>query len=575
MRKSPRGAVAALAAAALLLAGTFPAAAQPPASTTTDPARPGTLQDCASLVQLELDGTVITSSEPVPTGELVNAGVAVGEHCLVRGRANERTSPVDGQTYAIGFEMRLPADWSGRFLYQANGGLDGNVTPAVGSFTGGQLRNGLQMGFAVLSSDAGHSAAQNPLFGLDPQARLDYGYAAVGTLTPIAKTIVEAAYGRSPDTSYIAGGSNGGRHTMVAAARYADEYDGFLAVAPGFNLPQAAVSQIWGAQQWNTVTTDPGNLADAFTPAERQSVADAVLARCDGLDRIADGMVQDSARCQRFFDVQRDVPTCEAERDGSCLTAAQKDVVERVFTGATTSTGERIYTSFPYDAGITNGDWGAWELSLSVFLDPMAVGFVFSNPPESPAILADLPGYALSVDVDAKAQEIYRASGIYDQSAMQFMTPPDPARLDTLRKTGGKMIVVHGASDAVFSADDTARWYEELDAANRNKAERFVRYFEVPGMGHVSGGAATDQLDGLGALVAWVELGHAPDRIVASARGTGNAGGVNPEVPADWAPDRTRPLCPYPSVARYVGGDPETAGSFSCAARSGGPRRAG
>ncbi|MGI5191165.1 tannase/feruloyl esterase family alpha/beta hydrolase [Promicromonospora sp. CA-289599] len=574
MRMSPRGAAAALAAAALLLAGT-PAYAQPPASALTGPARPGPLLECAALVQLELDGTEITSAETVPAGELAHAGVAVGEHCLVRGRANERTSQVDGQTYAIGFEMRLPADWSGRFLHQANGGLDGNVAPAVGSFTGGQLRNGLQMGFAVLSSDAGHGAAQNPLFGLDPQARLDYGYQAVGTLTPIAKTIVKAAYGRGPDTSYFAGGSNGGRHTMVAAARYADEYDGFLAVAPGFNLPQAAVAQIWGAQQWNTLTAEPGKLADVFTPAERQSVVDAILARCDRLDRLADGMVQDSARCQKVFDVRRDVPTCEAERDGSCLTTAQKDVVVTVFAGATTSTGERIYTSFPYDAGITNGDWASWELSLSVFLDPMAVGFVFSNPPESPAILADLPGYALSVDIDAKAQEIYRASGIYDQSAMRFMTPPDPARLDALRKTGGKMIVVHGASDAVFSADDTARWYEELDAANRNRAGRFVRYFEVPGMAHVSGGAATDQFDGLGPLIAWVELGHAPDRIVASARGTGNAGGVNPEVPADWAPDRTRPLCPYPSVARYVGGDPETAGSFWCKRSSGGPRSAG
>ena len=158
---------------------------------------------------------------------------------------------------------------------------------------------------------------------------------------------------------------------------------------------------------------------------------------------------------------------------------------------------------------------------------------------------------------------------------MEFMTPPNPTRLDTLRDRGGKMIVVHGAADAVFSADDTARWFDELDKANRNKAESFVRSFEVPGMGHVSGGVATDQFDGLGALVSWVERGEAPDRIVASARGAGNPGGVNPEVPASWAPDRTRPLCVYPLVARYVGGDPESAGSFACKPSSGGPHTAG
>lgn len=80
----------------------------------------------------------------------------------------------------------------------------------------------------------------------------------------------------------------------------------------------------------------------------------------------------------------------------------------------------------------------------------------------------------------------------------------------------------HGASDAVFSADDTARWYDELQRAYHRKAGKFVRYLEVPGMGHVQGGPATDQFDGLGALIGWVEFGAAPERIVATARGQGN-----------------------------------------------------
>jgi pimeloyl-ACP methyl ester carboxylesterase len=571
MKRTARGVFAA-AAAALVLSGPLPAPVALATGPAVAPAQPGTLAHCASLTRFAFERTVITAAEVVAAGELVNAGEPVGEHCRVRGRMNERLSPVDGQRYAIGFEMRLPVAWAGRFLHQANGGLDGNVVPALGSFTGGQLRNGLQLGFAVLSSDAGHSPGQNPLFGLDPQARLDYGYRAVGTLTPMAKALIEAAYGRGPDTSYIAGGSNGGRHTMVAAARYAEEYDGFLAIAPGFNLPRAAVAQLWGAQRWNTVATSPGDLRTAFTPAEARTVSSAILDRCDGIDRLVDGMVHDSVRCQKFFDVRRDVPTCPADRDGTCLTAAQKKVIEGIFAGAVTRDGAPVYTSFPFDAGISTEDWAAWDLTLSVLLDPMAVGFVFSSPPESPTILADLRRYALSVDTDEKAREIHRASGIYAESAMEFMTPPHPAHLDTLRAEGGKLLVVHGASDAVFSADDTARWYDELDKANRNKAESFARYFEVPGMGHVSGGFATDQFDGLGALIEWVERGHAPERIVASARGAGNPGGVNPELPADWAPDRTRPLCPYPLVARYVGGDPEIADSFACKPSSGSPK---
>lgn len=575
MKRLRTGGLAALAAAsALLLSAPTSALAAPPTDHVVAPATPGTLLECTSLADFAFAATTITQVRVVPAGEVTHAGAPVGEHCLVQGRMNERVSEVDGQAYAIGFEMRLPLDWSGRFLHQGNGGMDGSVAPAFGSITGGQLRSGLQQGFAVLSSDAGHNGAQNPLFGLDPQARLDYGYQAVGTLTPMAKALIEAAYGRQPDTSYFAGGSNGGRHTMVAAARYADEYNGFLAVAPGFDLPQAAVSQVWGAQQWNTVATTAGDLQTAFTAAERRTVAAAILERCDGIDRLVDGIVADSARCQKFFDVQRDVPTCDDERDGSCLTRAQKDVIATVFAGARTSDGTPIYPSFPFDAGIANGDWATWELTLSALLDPMAVGFVFSPTPESPAILADIRQYALTLDIDAKAAGIHQ-EGIGGESPMEFMTPPDPTRLDELRDSGGKMIVVHGASDAVFSVDDTARWFDALDKAHRNKAEQFVRYFEVPGMGHVSGGRATDQFDGLGAIVDWVEKGAAPERLIASARGAGNPGGVNPEVPADWAPDRTRPLCMYPLVARYVGGDTESADSFACKPSSGGPNRAG
>lgn len=543
-------------------------------------AEPGTLQVCDELADFSYESTEISRAEIVPAGELANAGQPVAEHCLVQGTMNERVSPVDGQTYAIGFEMRLPADWAGRFLHQANGGMDGNVVTATGSITGGQLENGLQLGFAVLSSDAGHTGSQNPLFGLDPQARLDYGYRAVGTLTPMAKSLIQAAYDRGPDRSYFAGGSNGGRHTMVASARYADQYDGFLAVAPGFNLPQAAVAQLWGAQQYATIATDTDDLATAFTTEERETVAASILRRCDRLDKLADGMVQDIDRCQHVFDIARDVPTCDAERDGSCLTPEQKQVVGDIFDGARTSAGDAIYSSFPFDPGMTEPGWAWWEFTASTLLDPMAVGFVFSSPPQSPAILGDLRGFALSADIDAAASGIDASDSTYTESAMEFMTPPDPTNLDTLRDRGGKMIVVHGASDAVFSSDDTARWYDELDAAYHQKADAFTRYFEVPGMGHVSGGPATDQFDGLGALVDWVEQGDAPDRIVASARGGGNPGGVNSEVPAGWAPDRTRPLCPHPLVARYAGGDPEDAASFACKPSRGGasnghPRRPG
>lgn len=537
-------------------------------------AQPAALASCASLLtSFSFAKTTITAASVIAAGTLTNAGQPVGEHCLVTGRMNDRTSTVDGQTYAIGFQMRLPKDWSGRFLHQANGGTDGAVAVADGGSSigsGGQLRNGLQLGFAVISSDAGHSGAQNPLFGVDPQARLDYGYQAVRSLTPMAKALIKAAYGKAPDRSYFAGTSNGGRHTMVAAARYADEYDGFVATSPGFNLPKAAVAQLWGAQQWNKVAPSTGtapnyDLESAFPQTERKLVSDAILARCDALDGLADGLVQDVSACRLAFDIDRDVPTCSAARTGTCLTSAQKAVFKDVFAGARNSKGEFLYISWPFDAGIVQTGWADWKFRNSIRggRDPVAVAHIFSVPPVKTA-LANTLDYALNYNVDTEYAKLFATDATYTESAMSLMTPPDPSNLDAMRNRGAKMLVFHGGADGVFSPDDTATWYDALDARLGRKAGDAVRFFRVPGMGHSRGGPATDQFDGLSAIVDWVEKGIAPDRVIASARGAGNAGGVNADVPANWSASRTRPLCPYPAVARYSSGDPESAASFVC-----------
>ncbi|MDZ7589192.1 MAG: tannase/feruloyl esterase family alpha/beta hydrolase [Rubrivivax sp.] len=532
----------------------------------------GTLLKCSTLAaDFSFANTTITSAQVVASGTLSNAGEPVGEHCLVTGTMNQRVSTVDAQSYAIGFQMRLPKDWSGRYLYQGNGGTDGSVAQANGGFSGGgPLKNGLQLGFAIISSDAGHNGAQNPMFGIDPQARLDYGYQAVGTLTPMAKALVIAAYGRGPDRSYIGGTSNGGRHTMVAAARYAQDYDGFLAISPGINLPKAAVAQLWGAQQWNKVATGTGtapnyDLESALPQTERAVISQAILSKCDALDGLADGLVQDVQACRTAFDLSRDVPTCPGARDGTCLSADQKTVIADVFAGAKNSQGAALYSGWPFDAGIVQRGWADWKFRNSVRggRDPVAVAHIFSVPPVTP-LLSNTLAYALGFSVDTDAPKILATDGVYTQSSISFMTPPDATNLDALRNRGAKMIVVHGMSDGVFSVDDTTSWYEALDQRLGGAAADAVRFFRVPGMGHSRGGPATDQFDGLSALVDWVEKGIAPDQVVAAARGAGNAGGVNTDLPANWSATRTRPLCPYPKVARYKSGDTEVAASFAC-----------
>lgn len=542
------------------------------------PAKGAALSECAALANFQFPNTTVTAARVVAAGTLTNAGQAVAEHCQVTGQMNRRTSPVDGQNYAIGFEMRLPRDWSGRFLYQGNGGTDGNVVTADGGASlgsGGMLRHGLQQGFAVISSDAGHTAAQNPLFGLDPQARLDYGYQAVGSLTPMAKALIRAAYGKGPDRSYIGGTSNGGRHALVAASRFAAEYDGILANAPGIYLPRASVANLSHVKRWDSIATTRvvNGLPDyesALPMPERRLIANAILARCDALDGAVDGLVQDTEACRTAFDIARDVPTCAGPRDGSCLTATQKAVVAAVYAPVKWANGELFYAGFPFDPGIAHPGWGEWKFRNSVRTarNPVSVGFIFSTPPSSDLAMAKDPSrtatFALHFDLEKEAPKIFATDKQYTESAISFMSPPNATRLNALRDRGGKILVVHGTSDPIFSIDDTAAWYRALDAHHGGKASSFARFFPVPGMGHSRGGPATDQFDALSALVDWVEFGRAPDRIVAASRGPGNPGGANPDLPSSWPATRTRPLCPYPLVARYQSGDRELAASYAC-----------
>ncbi|MDM0021965.1 tannase/feruloyl esterase family alpha/beta hydrolase [Variovorax saccharolyticus] len=523
-----------------------------------------TLGDCASLAGFSFANTTVTAANPIAAGTLAVAGKPVGAHCQVRGSMYSRTGPVDGQSYAIGFEMRLPVNWNGRFFYQANGGVDGSVATATGAVGGGgSLDNALNMGFAVISSDAGHQAP-TPFFGIDPQARLDYGYQAVAKLTPMAKALIASGYGKGPERSYFGGCSNGGRHTMVAMSRYPDDYDGFLVGNPGFRLPLAAAANIVGAQNYNALATTPGSPGTGFTQAERTLVSQAVLARCDALDGATDGLVQDTGACQAAFDLDRDVPTCSGARDGSCLSADQKQRIGQLFAGALDGHGQKFYTSFPYDAGLGTNGWASWKFSNSLNLDSGAVGFIWQVPPETQAGFNG-PSFTLTTSIDSILAKITATSVLYTESSLSFMTPPNSTDLSRLKKRGAKVMAYHGTSDPIFSSDDTQQWYDALAAANGGDASNFARFYRVPGMNHCGGGPAVDQFDMLTPLVNWVEKGQPAESVVASARGTGNAGGVNADLPAGWAVDRTRPLCAYPKVARYKGsGDVEKAESFSC-----------
>ncbi len=526
------------------------------------------------------DGTVLLACSDLTTANLkipnlqvasaveVAASGALPAHCKLNGALNARTG-IDNKAYAIGFELRtpLPGAWNGKFFFQGGGGTNGFIVPATGNLLNAPTGTALERGYAVASTDGGHNTGQSDsTFALDPQARSDYGYNAVGQVTLVAKKIIAARLGKAPVRSYLLGCSNGGRDAMVAASRFADQFDGYVAANPGLNLPKAAIAEAWDTQQFMSAAA-PGQLPkDAFPASAVTLLAQKILAKCDALDGVADGMVNDRAACQSAFSLAADVPTCPAEAAASCLTAAQKTALQNVFAGARNSAGQSLYASWPWDAGVAGQNWRFWKLDagfaplpFNTLIGAGAMGYIFSSPPDAPDLSDGGLGYQLGFSMDTGAPKIFATTATYKESAIDFMTPPRPAELATL-KARGKLIVVHGTADPVFSPNDTIAWYEALKAKDAS-ADQYARLFLVPGMNHCAGGPATDRFDMLTALEDWVEKGAAP----ASVRATLNT--ADPDVvAAGWPATRSRPLCAYPRQALLKAGatNTEDASSFEC-----------
>jgi feruloyl esterase len=532
--------------------------------------------ECAAIdaAALGQNGLEITATK------FVAAEGAQPAHCLLTGSLDKRTGE-DGHAYAIGFEMRLPVSWNGRFLHQLNGGNEGEVLPALGAtapFSASGGTSPLARGFAVLSSDSGHSArdpaneelgvAAGAAFGLDPQARRDYGYSADLKLAPVARAIIMAHYGRKADYSYMFGCSNGGRHAMVNAARMPEQYDGFLVGNPGFDLPKAAVQHAWDVQHLLKIDSD---IRKTITVEDVKLIDRRVLEVCDALDGLKDGLTANLRACSNAFDFDR--LACTPGESGTCLPPVKASALKAMFGGPRNSRGEQLYSDWPIDAGIGTGNWRAWKIespvaawnnySIISVMGAASLAMIFTTPPTKiGGSNAELVNFLANFDFDRDAPKIYATSEKFTPSAMDFMTPPDVAnpKLQGLRQANRKMIIYHGQADPVFSVNDTISWYQKLDTNTGGKADANVRLFTVPGVTHCGGGAGLDRFDALTALTDWVEMSKPPENIVASATPG------NKDIPQDWSTTRTRPLCPWPKFARYVSGDPETDTSFACAA---------
>ncbi|MCF7220170.1 tannase/feruloyl esterase family alpha/beta hydrolase, partial [Acinetobacter baumannii] len=153
---------------------------------------------CAALTEFEIANTEITSAEMKSAGSFSfgansdSTTVALPDHCYVEGISNEREG-ADGKTYGLGFALAMPANWSGRFLFQGGGGLNGTVHPPLGGNAAGDTP-ALARGFAVISTDGGHKGKGgfDASFMADQQAALDFTGQSVAKVTQLGKDIAKA-----------------------------------------------------------------------------------------------------------------------------------------------------------------------------------------------------------------------------------------------------------------------------------------------------------------------------------------------------------------------------------------------
>jgi len=328
---------------------------------------------------------------------------------------------------------------------------------------------------------------------------------------------------------------------MMVAQRMPLAFDGVVAGDPTFRLTHTNVDQVWNEVVLARAAPKDAQgrpiLSRVMSPADLQLVARSVLKECDRLDGLVDGMINDYRACH--FDPA--VLTCRGAKTPECLTAVQVTALKMLMGGPHDSQGRALYASFPYDAGIADPAFVHMHFGTSadgvLNSADATLGFdslrYYSMTPPDPTF------DPLKFDFDQDVQRVEETAKIDDADAVYLSS----------FARHGKLILYHGLSDQGLSPLDTAAWYERLQSANGGHVGEWARLFLVPGMTHCGGGPSTDEFDMLTAIEDWVEQGRAPDRVIARGKSF---------------PGLSRPLCAYPTIARYAGGDPSSASSFVC-----------
>src|SRR5450631_2702160 len=327
---------------------TLPAATfgQSPTSPTSDSA-------CGSLAQLKIPSATITLAQLVPAGTFSGPPAAFSggdltpfykslpAFCRVVAEAKP-TADSD-----IKLEVWLPASgWNGKLQGIGNGGFAGLIDYV-------QIGSAMSKGYAATATDTGHTGSPvDAAWALGhPEKVVDFGHRGIHEMTRVAKELAHAFYGKATQHSYFAGCSDGGREALMEAQRYPADYDGILAGAPA-NYWTALLST--AAVDTLALTLDA---ASFIPPAKIPAISAAVLAVCDKLDGVNDGVLNDPRQCH--FDPAS--MQCKASDDtDKCLTAPQAAALKKIYAGPHGAHGQEVFPGFLPGSEDGPGGWGLW-----------------------------------------------------------------------------------------------------------------------------------------------------------------------------------------------------------------------
>jgi serine/threonine protein kinase len=510
---------------------------------------------CESLAELKLPDTTITTSQAVAEGNFTPASADPVQNlppfCRVEG-AIKPTKDSD-----IHFEVWLPsADWNGEFRAVGNGGFGGVI-----NF--GDMAAAARHGYATASTDTGHRGEDDSdaSWALDhPEKVADWGYRSIHELTVKAKAIIRAFYGQAPHWSFFEGCSTGGRQGLMEAQRFPEDYDGILAGAPDY--PWTLLAPVF----YNTQVPGLTNPASYIAASKIPAISAAVLAACDAQDGLTDGILDDPRQCH----FKPSVLLCQGRESDNCLTSAQVAQLKRIYAGVRNLRGEQILPGYLPGGEEGEDGWKGWitgsglgKSYLSVIGESYLKNMVFGNP-----------------TWDYRTVSMERAIQMADAKTARVVNATD-LNLGPFRARGGKLILYHGWSDAAVPGPVIVNYYNGVAGRlGLPETDSFVRLYMTPGMQHCYEGPGPNffgqfDLSTLGpaaqrlstgmdpqhnifsALKQWVEKGIAPGSIVATKY-------VNDLDPSQGI-KMTRPLCPYPQIAKYKGsGNTNDAANFVC-----------